>query len=62
MHLAECIIGMPLPQVAPNEIYRIDKFEGSSATTEEGIEELNHELIENNNQPFPVIEKVNSSF
>lgn len=53
---------MTLPQVAPNEIFRIDKFEGSSTTPEENIEELNHELIEDDNQSSPGKEKVNPSF
>lgn len=44
-------------QVAPNEIFRIDKFEGSSTTPEENIEELNHELIEDDNQSSPGKEK-----
>lgn len=52
---------MTLPQVAPNEIFRMDKFEGSAATTEENTEELNQELIEHNNQSSPGKEKVNPS-
>ena len=52
---------MTLPQVAPNEIFRIDKFEGSSATPEENIEAMNQELIEHDNQSPPGKEKVNPS-